>query len=96
MEIKVIFANEKNNHIMTSIELRTSILTEIASIMDNEDLMKQTLAYLRKIRQRNTDTPCRFSVDELIEEIELSEEDDRHNRYFTTEELRKKHPLCNK
>lgn len=42
------------------------------------------------------DTPCRFSVDELIEEIELSEEDDRHNRYFTTEELHKKHPLCNK
>lgn len=81
---------------MTSIELRTSILTEIASIMDNEDLMKQTLAYLRKIRQRTMDTPCRFSVDELIEEIELSEEDDRHNRYFTTEELRKKHPLCNK
>lgn len=81
---------------MTSIELRTSILTEIASIMDNEDLMKQTLAYLRKIRQRAMDTPCRFSVDELIEEIELSEEDDRHNRYFTTEELRKKHPLCNK
>lgn len=81
---------------MTSIELRTSILTEIASIMDNEELMKQTLAYLRKIRQRNVDSPCCFSVDELIEEIELSEDDDRHNRYFTTDELRKKHPLCNK
>ena len=54
---------------MTSIELRTSILIEIASIMDNE---------------------------ELKEEIELSEDDDRHNRYYTTEQLRKKHPLCNK
>ena len=26
---------------MTSIELRTSILTEIASIMDNEELMRE-------------------------------------------------------
>lgn len=74
---------------MTSIELRTSILTEIASIMDNEELMRQTLAYLRKIRQRNIDTPCRFTVEELKEEIELSEDDDRHNRYYTTEQLRK-------
>lgn len=96
MEIMVIFASEKNNHIMTSIELRTSILTEIASILDNEELMKQTLAYLRKIRQKNMDFPCRFTVDELKKEIELSEDDDRHNRYYTTEELRKKHPLCNK
>lgn len=79
---------------MTSIELRTSILTEIASIMDNEELMRKTLAYLRKIRQRNIDTPCRFTVEELKEEIELSEDDDRHNRYYTTEQLRKKHPLC--
>ena len=54
---------------MTSIELRTSILTEIASIMDNEELMRQTLAYLRKIRQRNIDTPCRFKVEELKDEI---------------------------
>lgn len=26
----------------------------------------------------------------ILAEIELSEDDDRHNRYFTTDELRKK------
>lgn len=79
---------------MTSIELRTSILTEIASIMDNEELMKQALTYLRKIKQREKNAPCRFSVEDLKKEIELAEDDDLNNRYYTTEELRKKHPLC--
>ena len=79
---------------MSTIELRTSVLAEIASIMDHEDLLKEALTALRKITKAKSATPCRFTVEELKKEIELSEEDDRNNRYCTTAQLRKKHPLC--
>lgn len=84
----------KGERDMSTIELRTSVLTEIASIMDREDLLKEALVALRKITKAKKAAPCRFTVEELKKEIELSEEDDKNDRYFTTAELRKKHPLC--
>lgn len=75
-------------------ELRTSVLAEVASIMDHDDLLKEALVALRKIKKVEQAAPCRFTVEELKKEIELSEEDDRNNRYSTTAQLRKKHPLC--
>lgn len=34
-----------------------------------------------------------LGVEELKKEIELSEEDDKNNRYCTTAQLRRKHPF---
>lgn len=79
---------------MSTIELRTSVLTELASIMDNEELLKKALSALRRIKKTNAVPPCRFSVEELEQEISLAEEDDMNNRYYTSDDLRKKHPLC--
>ena len=79
---------------MKTLELRTSVLAEIASIMDNEDMLKKALTALRKIKSSTEKAPCRFSVEELKKEIELAEEDDMNNQYYTTTELRQKHPLC--
>ena len=79
---------------MKTLELRTSVLAEIASIMDNEDMLKKAPAALRRIKKTTGKAPCQFSVEELKKEIELAEEDDTNNQYYTTAELRKKHPLC--
>jgi len=79
---------------MKTVELRTSVLAEIASIMDNEDMLKKALAALRRIKKSAEKAPCQFSVEELKKEIELAEEDDVNNQYYTSIELRKKHPLC--
>ena len=79
---------------MTTIELRTSVLAEIASIMDNEEMLKKALTAIRKLKKTEANPPCRFTVDELKREIELAEEDDHNNQYFTSEELRRKHLPC--
>lgn len=79
---------------MTTVKLRTSVLAEIASIMDNEEMMKKALSAIRKLKKAQTAPPCQFTVDELKREIELAEEDDRNNRYCTSEELRRKHMPC--
>lgn len=50
---------------MSTIELRTSVLAEIASIMDHEDLLKEALIALRKITKAKSSAPCRFTVEEL-------------------------------
>ncbi len=75
-------------------ELRTSVLAEIASIMDNEDLLRQALDALRNLKKKEAAAPCRFTEEEMKHEIKLAEEDDRLGRFYSSDELRKKHPLC--
>lgn len=54
---------------MSTIELRTSVLAEIASIMDHEDLLKEALIALRKITKAKSAAPCRFTVEELKKKL---------------------------
>lgn len=94
MEIIIIFVIEYKAKNMKTVELRTSVLAEVASIMNNEEMLKKALAALRRIKKSAEKAPCRFSVEELKKEIELAEEDDANNQYYTSNELRKKHLSC--
>ena len=72
---------------MKTVELRTSVLAEVASIMDNEEMLKKALAALRRIKKSAEKAPCRFSVEELKKEIELAEEDFNAGNTYTSEEV---------
>ena len=44
--------------------------------------------------KKETRYPAQMTLEELKEVLNKSREDFKHGRYMTTEELRKRHPLC--
>lgn len=81
---------------METLELKLSLIEQLKSIDDKNLLMQ-----IKKLINRSTikeekeeRLPAQMTLDELKEVLNKSIEDFKYGRYMTTEELRKRHPLC--
>ena len=80
---------------MTTMELRSSLLQEIASIIESDELTRKTLEYVRKLKTKTTSqqsaSPCQYTVEEIEQRLTASMKSYRQGKYCTSEELRKRH-----
>lgn len=83
---------------MTTMELRSSLLQEIASIIESDELTRKTLEYVRKLKTKAAShqsvPPCQYTTEELEERLTASMKSYHQGKYCTSEELRKRHPQC--
>ena len=79
---------------MDALELRLSLIEQLKTI-DDVKLLTQIKNLINiATEKKETRYPAQMTLDELKEVLNKSREDFKHGRYMTTEELRKRHPLC--
>ena len=79
---------------MDALELRLSLIEQLKTI-DDVKLLTQIKNLINiATEKRETRYPAQMTLEELKEVLNKSREDFKHGRYMTTEELRKRHPLC--
>ena len=79
---------------MDALELRLSLIEQLKTI-DDVKLLTQIKNLINiAIEKKETRYPAQMTLEELKEVLNKSREDFKHGRYMTTEELRKRHPLC--
>lgn len=81
---------------METLELKLSLIEQLKSIDDKSLLMqiKKLISRSTVKEEKEERLPAQMTLDELKEVLKKSMEDFKHGRYMTTEELRKRHPLC--
>lgn len=79
---------------MINQRLKDAYINEAMSFVNDEAMMEQALRALKSIKMQKTKIPCRYTIEELQARLEQSEASIHAGRTFTTEELRKRHPLC--
>jgi hypothetical protein len=72
---------------MTTIELKNQFQKEIEN-EQNYSIIEKVLEYYHRLKT----VPCRFTNDELIEEVRRSVEDAKNGGGKTLAEMRNKHP----
>lgn len=90
-----IHKKEREDIIMTAmeLELKKSKLQKAISMLDSEEDVNRVEKYLHRMVRREQ-PPCQYTIEELKKHLEEAEEDFRMGRYYTSDELRKRHPLC--
>lgn len=79
---------------MDALELRLSLIEQLKTI-DDVKLLTQIKNLINiTTEKKETRYPAQMTLEELKEVLNKSREDFKHGRYMTTEELRKRHPLC--
>lgn len=79
---------------MNALELRLSLIEQLKTI-DDVKLLTQIKNLINiATEKKETRYPAQMTLEELKEVLNKSREDFKHGRYMTTEELRKRHPLC--
>ena len=79
---------------MDALELRLSLIEQLKTI-DDVKLLTQIKNLINiATEKKETRYPAQMTLEELKEGLNKSREDFKHGRYMTTEELRKRHPLC--
>ena len=79
---------------MDALELRLSLIEQLKTI-DDVKLLTQIKNLINiATEKKETRYPAQMTLEELKEALNKSREDFKHGRYMTTEELRKRHPLC--
>ena len=79
---------------MDALELRLSLIEQLETI-DDVKLLTQIKNLINiATEKKETRYPAQMTLEELKEVLNKSREDFKHGRYMTTEELRKRHPLC--
>ena len=79
---------------MDALELRLSLIEQLKTI-DDVKLLTQIKNLINiATEKKETRYPAQMTLEELKEVLNKSREDFKHGRYMTTEELRKRHPLC--
>ena len=79
---------------MDALELRLSLIAQLKTI-DDVKLLTQIKNLINiATEKKETRYPAQMTLEELKEVLNKSREDFKHGRYMTTEELRKRHPLC--
>ena len=79
---------------MDALELRLSLIEKLKTI-DDVKLLTQIKNLINiATEKKETRYPAQMTLEELKEVLNKSREDFKHGRYMTTEELRKRHPLC--
>ena len=79
---------------MEALELRLSLIEQLKTIDDVKLLTQIKNLISIATEKKETRYPAQMTLDELKEVLKKSREDFKHGRYMTTEELRKRHPLC--
>lgn len=79
---------------MSTLELKLSLIEQLTQIDDEQLLCKIKNLISQHTGKKAERLPAQMTVDELKEVLKKSQEDFRNGRYMTTEELRKRHPLC--
>ena len=75
------------------LELKKSKLQKAISMLDSEEDVNRVEKYLHRMVRREQ-PPCQYTIEELKKHLEEAEEDFRMGRNYTSDELRKRHPLC--
>ena len=79
---------------MDALGLRLSLIEQLKTI-DDVKLLTQIKNLINiATEKKETRYPAQMTLEELKEVLNKSREDFKHGRYMTTEELRKRHPLC--
>ena len=79
---------------MDALELRLSLIEQLKTI-DDVKLLTQIKNLINiATEKKETRYPAQMTLEELKEVLNKSREDFKPGRYMTTEELRKRHPLC--
>ena len=79
---------------MDALELRLSLIEQLKTI-DDVKLLTQIKNLINiATEKKETRYPAQMTLVELKEVLNKSREDFKHGRYMTTEDLRKRHPLC--
>ena len=79
---------------MDALELRLSLIEQLKTI-DDVKLLTQIKNLINiATEKKETRYPAQMTLEELKEVLNKSREEFKHGRYMTTEELRKRHPLC--
>ena len=79
---------------MSTLELKLSLIEQLTQIDDDQLLHKIKNLISQHTGKKADRLPAQMTVDELKEVLKKSQEDFRNGRYMTTEDLRKRHPLC--
>ena len=79
---------------MSTLELKLSLIEQLTKIDDEQLLNKIKKLISQHTEQKTERYPAQMTVEELKEVLKKSQEDFQNGRYMTTEELRKRHPLC--
>ena len=79
---------------MDALELRLSLIEQLKTIDDVKLLTHIKNLINIATEKKETRYPAQMTLEELKEVLNKSREDFKHGRYMTTEELRKRHPLC--
>lgn len=79
---------------MTTLELRLSLIEQLKQINDDQLLNKIKNLISQHTNKKAERLPAQMTVDELKEVLKKSIEESKQGLGMTTEELRKRHPLC--
>ena len=79
---------------MDALELKLSLIEQLKTIDDVKLLTQIKILISIATEKKETRYPAQMTLEELKEVLNKSREDFKHGRYMTTEELRKRHPLC--
>lgn len=79
---------------MSTLELKLSLIEQLTQIDDEQLLHKIKNLISQHTGKKVERLPAQMTVDELKEVLKKSQEDFHNGRYMTTEDLRKRHPLC--
>lgn len=82
---------------MTTMELRTSVLKDIASLLDNDSAMLQLQKFVRQLKRETRAkkeklavAPCIYTVEEVKERLNRTEADALSGKGITTQEVMKR------
>ena len=79
---------------MDALELKLSLIEQLKTIDDVKLLTQIKNLISIATEKKETRYPAQMTLEELKEVLNKSREDFKHGRYMTTEEVRKRHPLC--
>lgn len=81
---------------METLELKLSLIEQLKSIDDKNLLMqiKKLISRSTVKEEKEERLPAQMTLDELKEVLKKSIEESKMGLGMTTEELRKRHPLC--
>lgn len=77
---------------MNTINISTKEIELIQEINQDANLLELALQYVRRKKRELNKISCQFSMDELANELEMSERDIEEGNVFSQAELKQLHP----
>lgn len=77
---------------MTAIEIKAKEKELIKEINSDATLLDYALRYVKRKKRELKILECQFSLEELENELQQSEEDIKSGRVYSQEEIRRLHP----